>query len=159
MGERTIEQEALCSAVRTAYKQSLSHQIVFSPRQLQITYNTAVVPGSNKYYFIYELHVILMTAGLRAIRSSFIEWASVQLNRITASPVRTACKQIPSNCILTQTAADNLQYSSSIWFKEVLLTFGVHAQRGLQYLVCVSVCCTFYVIIRATNDTNLLSGE
>ena len=51
-----------------------------------------------------------------------------------------------------------------------LLTLGAHAQRGLQYLVCVSVCVsvcvcvsvtqhlTFYVIIRATNDTNLLSG-
>jgi len=37
-------------------------------------------------------------------------------------------------------------------------------QRGLQYLVCVSVCVsvtqhlTFHVIICATNDTNLLSG-
>ena len=47
-----------------------------------------------------------------------------------------------------------------------LLTPGVHAQRGLQYLVCVSVCVcvsvtqhlTFHAIIRATNDTNLLSG-
>ena len=51
-----------------------------------------------------------------------------------------------------------------------LLTLGVHAQRGLQYLVCVcvSVCVcvcvsvtqflTFNVIIRATNDSNLLSG-
>ena len=49
-----------------------------------------------------------------------------------------------------------------------LLTLGAHAQRGLQYLVCVSVCVcvcvsvtqhlTFHAIIRATNDTNLLSG-
>ena len=40
------------------------------------------------------------------------------------------------------------------------LTFGTHAQRGLQYLVCVSVTqhLTFDVIIHATNDTNLLSG-
>ena len=36
--------------------------------------------------------------------------------------------------------------------------------EGVQYLVCVSVCVsitqylTFHVIIRATNDTNLLSG-
>ena len=59
---------------------------------------------------------------------------------------------------------------------QYLLTLGAHAQRGLQYLVCVSVCVsvclcvclcvcvsvtqhlTFYVFIRATNDTNLLSG-
>ena len=45
-----------------------------------------------------------------------------------------------------------------------LLTLGAHAQRGLQYLVSVSVCVsvtqhlTFHVFIRATNDTNLLSG-
>ena len=45
-----------------------------------------------------------------------------------------------------------------------LLTLGAHAQRGLQYLVCVCVCVsvtqhlTFHVIIRATNDTNLLIG-
>ena len=48
------------------------------------------------------------------------------------------------------------------------LTLGAHAQRGLRYLVCVSVCLcvcvsvtqhlTFYVFNRATNDTNLLSG-
>jgi len=49
------------------------------------------------------------------------------------------------------------------------LTLGAHAQQGLQYLVCVcvSVCCvcvsvtqhlTFHAIIRATNDTNLLSS-
>ena len=47
-----------------------------------------------------------------------------------------------------------------------LLTIAAHAQRGLQYLVCVSVrvcvCVsvtqhlTFHVIICATNDTNLL---
>ena len=49
----------------------------------------------------------------------------------------------------------------------------MHAQRGLQYLVRVSVCLcvclsvcvsvtqhlTFHVIIRATNDTNLLSDR
>ena len=42
----------------------------------------------------------------------------------------------------------------------ILLTLGVHAQRGLQYLACVSVTqhLTFHVIIHATNDTNLLSG-
>ena len=45
-----------------------------------------------------------------------------------------------------------------------LLTLGAHAQRGLQYLVCVSVCVsvtqhlTFHVFIRATNDTNLGGG-
>ena len=41
-----------------------------------------------------------------------------------------------------------------------LLTLGVHAQRELQYLVCVSVTqlLTFNVIIRATNDSNLPSG-
>ena len=45
-----------------------------------------------------------------------------------------------------------------------LLTLGTHAQRGLQYLVCVSVCVsvtqhlTFHVITRATKNTNLLSG-
>ena len=44
------------------------------------------------------------------------------------------------------------------------LTLGAHVQRGLQYLVCVSVCVsvtqhlTFHVFIRATNDTNLLDG-
>ena len=52
------------------------------------------------------------------------------------------------------------------------LTLGAHAQRGLQYLVCVSVCVsvcvcvcvsvtqhlTFHVFIRTTNDTNLLGG-
>ena len=42
------------------------------------------------------------------------------------------------------------------------LTFGVRAQRGLQYLVCVCVSVTqhltFYVITHATNGTNLLSG-
>ena len=37
---------------------------------------------------------------------------------------------------------------------------GYNAHRGLQYLVCVSVTqhLTLYVIIRATNNTNLLSG-
>ena len=43
---------------------------------------------------------------------------------------------------------------------------GAHAQRGLRYLVCECVCVcvsvtqhlTFHVIIRATNNTNLLSG-
>ena len=52
--------------------------------------------------------------------------------------------------------------------KTLLLTLGAHAQRGLQYLVCVCVCVcvcvsvtqhlTFHVFIRATNDTNLLGG-
>ena len=43
------------------------------------------------------------------------------------------------------------------------LTLGMHVQRGLQYLVCVSVRLsvtqhlTFHGIIRTTNDTNLLS--
>ena len=47
---------------------------------------------------------------------------------------------------------------------QILLTLGAHAQRGLRYLVCVSVCVsvtqhlTFYVFIHATNDTNLLGG-
>ena len=42
----------------------------------------------------------------------------------------------------------------------ILLTLGAHAQRGLQYLVCVSVTqhLTFHVFIRATNDTNLPGG-
>ena len=58
----------------------------------------------------------------------------------------------------------------------IYLTLGVHVQRELQYLVCVSVClcvclsvclsvCVsvtqhlpFHVIICATNNTNLLSG-
>ena len=36
----------------------------------------------------------------------------------------------------------------------LLLTLGAHAQRGLQYLVCVSVTqhLTFHVIIRTTID-------
>ena len=114
-----------------------SNFILIQPAADNLQYCSST--SSNKYYFIYELHVILMTAGLREIRNRFIEWASIQLNRIAASPVRTAYKQIPSNCVLTQTAADNLQYSSSTWFKEVLLTLSAHAQRGLQYLVCVSV--------------------
>ena len=51
-----------------------------------------------------------------------------------------------------------------------LLTLGAHAQQGLQYLVCVSVCLcvsvcvcvsvtqhlTFHAYIHATNKTNLL---
>ena len=46
----------------------------------------------------------------------------------------------------------------------VLLTLGAHAQQGLQYLVCVCVCVsiiqhlTLYVIIRATNNSNLPRG-
>ena len=46
-----------------------------------------------------------------------------------------------------------------------LLTLGAHAQRGLRYLVCVSVCVsvtqhlTFHVIIRATNDTTFLAAD
>ena len=42
----------------------------------------------------------------------------------------------------------------------VSLTLGTHAQRGLQYLVCVSVTqyLTFHVIIIATNNTDCLSG-
>ena len=52
------------------------------------------------------------------------------------------------------------------WLYAWLLTLGAHAQRGLRYLVCVCVCVcvsvtqhlTFYVFIRATNDTNLLGG-
>ena len=50
-----------------------------------------------------------------------------------------------------------------------LLTLSVHAQRELQYLVCVSVCVrvcvsvtqhlTFHVFIHATNSTNLLGGR
>ena len=43
-----------------------------------------------------------------------------------------------------------------------LLTLGAHAQRGLQYLVCVCVSVTqhltFHVFIRATNETNLLGS-
>ena len=46
-----------------------------------------------------------------------------------------------------------------------LLTLGAHAQRGLQYLVCVCVClCVCYstshfnVIIRTTNNSNLPSS-
>ena len=53
-----------------------------------------------------------------------------------------------------------------------LLTLGVHAQRGLQYLVSVSVCVclcvclsvsvtqhlTLHMIMCATNDTNLSGG-
>ena len=45
------------------------------------------------------------------------------------------------------------------------LTLGAHAQRGLRYLVCVSVCVsvtqhlTFHVIIRATNDTTFLAAD
>ena len=47
------------------------------------------------------------------------------------------------------------------------LTLGMHAQRGLRYLVCVCVCVcmsvtqhlTFHVFIRATNDTNLLRNS
>ena len=48
-----------------------------------------------------------------------------------------------------------------IHVKMKLLTLGAHAQRGLQHLVCVSVCVfvtqhlTFHVFFRATNDTNL----
>ena len=42
------------------------------------------------------------------------------------------------------------------------LTLGAHVQRGLQYLVCVCVSVTqhltLHMFIRATNDTNLLSG-
>ena len=58
-------------------------------------------------------------------------------------------------------------YVCPLMLKE-LLTLGMHAQRGLQYLVCVCVCVsvcvsvaqhlTFHVIIRPTNNTNLLSS-
>ena len=50
--------------------------------------------------------------------------------------------------------------SGSSGGEELSLTLGAHAQRGLQYLVCVSVTqhLTFHVFIRATNDTNLLGG-
>ena len=43
-----------------------------------------------------------------------------------------------------------------------MLTLGAHAQRGLRYLICVSVHVfvtqhlTFHMFIHATNDTNLL---
>ena len=44
----------------------------------------------------------------------------------------------------------------------VELTLGAHAQRGLQYLLCVSVSLllniSLYTIIRAKNDSNLPSS-
>ena len=50
--------------------------------------------------------------------------------------------------------------------RHTLLTLGAHAQRGLRYLVCVSVCVsvirklTSRVIIRATNEhTYSAAGE
>ena len=66
----------------------------------------------------------------------------------------------------------SLWKNSSTWICARLLTLGAHAQRGLQYLVCVSLCLcvtqhlclcvtqhlTLYVIIRATNNSNLPSG-
>ena len=33
---------------------------------------------------------------------------------------------------------------------QILLTLGAHAQRGLQYLVCVSVCLSVYDYSRTT---------
>ena len=52
-----------------------------------------------------------------------LSWGSAvrTTQQALCSAVRTGFKQItiPSNCILTQTAADNLQYSSSARFKEV----------------------------------------
>ena len=59
-----------------------------------------------------------------------------------------------------------LRYIYMYIYGDTLLTLGAHAQRGLQYLVCVSVCVcvsvtqhlTFHVFIRATNDTNLLGS-
>ena len=45
-----------------------------------------------------------------------------------------------------------------------VINLSAHAQRGLRYLACVSVCVsviqhlTFYVFIHATNDTNLLGS-
>ena len=64
-------------------------------------------------------------------------------------------------------------HESAVWFVMMNYIFvhtltvlsSVHAQRGGQYLVCVCVFVsvtqhlTFQVIIRATNDTNLLSVE
>ena len=51
--------------------------------------------------------------------------------------------------------------SGSSGGEELSLTLGAHAQRGLRYLVCVSVTqhLTFHVIIRVTNDNNILSGR
>ena len=69
-------------------------------------------------------------------------------------------------CETTHTLYDrtaHLSYLSSGPF----LTLGAHAQRGLKMRVTVLGLCvcllatqhlTFHVIIRATNDTNLLSG-
>ena len=51
--------------------------------------------------------------------------------------------------------------SGSSGGEELSLTLGAHAQRGLRYLVCVSVCVSVtqhLVFIRATNGTNLLGG-
>ena len=43
------------------------------------------------------------------------------------------------------------------------LILGVHAQQGLQYLLCVSVSVTqhltFHEIIRATNDTTFSAAD
>ena len=67
-------------------------------------------------------------------------------------------------CLLSHTTYNNkLMIIQNL---DQLLTLGAHAQRGLQYLVCVCVCVcvsvtqhlTFHVIIRTTNGTNLLSG-
>ena len=59
-----------------------------------------------------------------------------------------------------QIAVVRLSTSSILDPLFAFLTLGAHAQRGLQYLVCVSVTqhLTFHVFIRATNDTKLLGG-
>ena len=66
------------------------------------------------------------------------------------------------NWWLHETRTDHAKHSPAALY----LTLGAHAQRGLQYLVCVCVCVcvsvtqhlTFYVIIYTTNGTNLSGG-
>ena len=72
--------------------QSLKKALLHHNTNFATVHSRVTVGGAwRSTNFVYELLVILMTAGLRELRNSFIEWASVQSNRITASPV-LSCK-------------------------------------------------------------------
>ena len=77
-------------------KKSVCHKVTFIT--FATVHSRVTVGGAwRSTNFVYELLVILMTAGLREIRNSFIEWASVQSNRITASPVLSCKNSIQTN--------------------------------------------------------------
>ena len=93
------------------------------------------------------------------------ETHSKRYTQVQSKRANQVCLQGPKSVfLLIQAYISLVQHYHHSWANSCgifwLLTLGAHAQRWLQFLVCVSVTqhLTFHVFIHATNDTNLLSG-